>query len=542
MLQDLPQLILDLVCGHLSYEDLLVLRSTCKGLKKFVDEKEFTKLNLFVQRFSYHQRLFYTDEQIGYPYSYRSHRQAILNSNRFRERFANVQKLIICHKKAWQASYREGWRASEFDLTCLNCFWALNHLDIDKFDIIKGKLNLQELKIASFQGDHGDSKVRRLSFELNCPKLRALKTIFCRAVLTNETDQLDYLHYDNSLDKEADYLISISPNIQKLSTICMDWIEHLMVLFYYFEDGTLSLPLLSQIRLERCHGLERLDDLADYLQDLKRDSRTKHIKFTLFGRLIDSPNELKRIASLIRAHQSDNQTDFESTAFDLNNVNDRGLLFLNRNLDLAFFAEAFWMVSLCQDTEFNEEIIKNLKRVQFLMLNDQCKPSVSAFELLARNCKALLSLQLQNQTLTEQLLEMMSNHLISLQCVRIYECRYETLKPLAKFRNLECVSLDFDPPRDELAYIFENSRSLQTVDLICDVVGHEKRQPIKLLRTTEVPKVHQIIKGTYEQVFEFDTLPAMIDYLNYLYEQGLNEKRENYGLRTTRLTISDDLD
>lgn len=62
MLLDLPELVLHLVCEHLSYEDLLVLRSICKGLKQFVDGREFTKLNVFLNAFPYHRRLFYTDQ------------------------------------------------------------------------------------------------------------------------------------------------------------------------------------------------------------------------------------------------------------------------------------------------------------------------------------------------------------------------------------------------------------------------------------------------------------------------------------------------
>ena len=117
MLQDLPELVLDVVCGHLSYEDVLALRCTCKGLKQFVDGKEFTKLNLFVRKYSFHHRLFYTDEPIYYSHSLHSDDLTILGSTRFREQFANVQRMIICTKRVWSELGNPD--ATEFDLNRL---------------------------------------------------------------------------------------------------------------------------------------------------------------------------------------------------------------------------------------------------------------------------------------------------------------------------------------------------------------------------------------------------------------------------------------
>ena len=134
MLQHLPELVLDLLCDHLSIEDVLALRSTCKGLREFVNEKQFTILNLFVKKFWSHRRLFYTNDQIDYPHSLHSDDLTILDSIRFREQFTNVQRMIIFRTKPWSEI---GEKTAEFDLNRLDCFGALSHLEIDKFYRIK---------------------------------------------------------------------------------------------------------------------------------------------------------------------------------------------------------------------------------------------------------------------------------------------------------------------------------------------------------------------------------------------------------------------
>ena len=50
---------------------------------------------------------------------------------------------------------------------------------------------------------------------------------------------------------------------------------------------------------------------------------------------------------------------------------------------------------------------------------------------------------------------MLAEHLVNMAHIRIGQCKYETVKPLASFKNLESIDLDFNPPRDELTYIFE---------------------------------------------------------------------------------------
>lgn len=59
----------------------------------------------------------------------------------------------------------------KLNLASLNCFKHLYHLEINEVGKIEGRLNLEDLQIASFLPD----AYLGSSVELNCPRLRALK-------------------------------------------------------------------------------------------------------------------------------------------------------------------------------------------------------------------------------------------------------------------------------------------------------------------------------------------------------------------------------
>ena len=530
MLQNLPELVLDLVYDHLSYEDVLALRSTCKYLKSFVDEKQFSKLHLFVRKFSCHQRLFYTGDWICHAHSLHSMDLTILNSKRFREQFRYVRKMTICNNICYRTYFDFTNFTDEdvtvFDLTGLNCFAALSHLEMDEIPAIKGKLNLPELQIAAFQTDPRLVEYQDFSFfELECPKLKALKVFKCKPVLACETNRLVYLQHFDDHDFTS-YVKSISPNLEKLSTICLESTWSLLILLWDLQSESLILPSLSETQLEievdQPPSLEELDDLnelANCLEYLKQDDRTKHIKFILNGKLINSPDELSRIVSLIRAHFPDEEDSESSSSSGWmeDRLNDRFLLFLNGTPELEFLLSAVDLVELYEDIA-SEEVIKKFKNVKCLKVNDHFKPNVSTFELFARNCKSLTALCLKHQTVTGRLLEILSDYLLNLTVVKLTACQYETLKPLTKFRNLEVVSLDFNPPRDELTFIFENSRTLELVE-ICG------RHSVELMRSTTWPRVHRISTTQESRPnCKFRTLLSMI---TYYYENHLFVKQEN---------------
>lgn len=188
--------------------------------------------------------------------------------------------------------------------------------------------------------------------------------------------------------------------------------------------------------------------------------------------------------------------------------------------ELEFLLSATRSVDLHEDMEWTEEVIKKLKSVDWLTISHLCKPSVSTLELFAKNCKSLDQLHLRHQTVTEQMLEMLSDHLLNLTFIIIRECQYETLKPLVKFRNLEVVDLDFNPPRDELTFLYKNSRTLEQVRI------HAERT-LRLLRTTTRSKWYRITIASRNSLYEFDTLSSMIAYY---YEKLLF--RENYEAST----------
>ena len=513
MPQDLPVLVLDVICSHLSYEDVLALRSTCKSLKEFVDGKPFTKLNLFIRNYSYNRRLFYTGEPVGYQHSFHSGNLAILTTAKFREKFANLRRMTICSMEIWGVKQND--KITEFGLNRLNCFRALRHLEVDAFSRLQGELNLPELRIAFFQV-HRKFNELNSPFSLDCPRLRALRlTDWLRPVLSSATDQLDYLHLGNY--GQGAYLKSISSNLRKLSTICVPEIRDLLKLFVDLKTRGLNLPALGHIRLEHQYrsirDLRELENLAPALEDLKENTIMKQIEFTFLGRLIDSSDELRLMASLVKDH--DSKAD-EKNELNLRILRKDHLHFLKQNPGLDFLLSAAAGVNLEEEIDLSGEMIKKLEGIHHLNFSHRYKPNSSTFKMFARDCKSLRCLSLLHQTVTERLLAMMSNHLVNLQCIAIHECEYETLKPLAKFRNLEFICLDFDP-KEELNFIYKNSRSLENVSFFGQKI-------VELLRTTTTPRLYRIYMTKHDKEFEeFNTLDAM---LSYYHVKGLFIKRK----------------
>ena len=516
MLQDLPELVLDSVCDHLSYEDVLTLRSTCKGLKRFVDGMKFTKLNLFIRKFWYHHRLYHTDEPIGYAHSYHSPDPTILNSSRFRQQFVNVKQMVICSGGNYSGNRKI---KKKFDLNFLNCFFALEQLELYEIYGINGKLSLQKLRIATFRGC-SQSKEPDSSIELNCPRLSILRICQFKPALTSATNQLECLYYDY-YDDPRDYLESISPNLRKLSTICFKSTASLSLFLSSLQTGSLSLPSLDLLKMQEFNGgLGGLDELANNLEILNRDPVKKPITLISEGRRMRSLGELREIARLVRSY--DSQADNEHL-LSYKFLNDHTLLFLNGDPELSFLLSLACAAELSKNTELNEEIISKLKGIESLELSDQCKPSQSMLEHIVRTCKTLCSLYLSDQKLTKRLLETMAKHLVNLSHLRIWQCQCETLKPLAKFQNLEFIEMDLHPTKDELTFIYERSRSLESVRILC-------KNLIELMRTITVPNVCKIFKYEFRQTIEFENLQTMIEgYIKEPFEKIEHTKRDRWG-------------
>lgn len=406
MLQDQPK-ILNLLCDHLSYEDVLALRSTCKDLKQIVDGKQFTKLHLLIRKHFCHQRLFYTSDLVGYPHSLHSDDLVILITDRFRGQFASMQRMIICYKPM-NRPYESD--TTEFDLGALNCFSVLRHLEIHELSL-KGKLNLPELQIAVFENE---VKVPDPPFELNCPKLRALRISGCWPALTNLTDQLDYL-YCSSHD-EAFWLVSWiksnSPKLQRLSALCLETIDGLQQILFDLNSGKLSLPSLNRIRLKKAESFKQLPQLATSLDAFKENDRTKHIKFALLGRRIDSADELRRISSVCK--------------WDLKLLRAHELHSISKHPSLDFLLASVREVQSSGPIELSKKVIKKLRGIERLSFGGAYN-CPSTLELFARYCESLRFVYLYDQAVTERLLSTMSKHLVNLNELQMSKCQWETL-------------------------------------------------------------------------------------------------------------------
>ena len=510
-LLDLPELVLCLVCEHLSYKELNALRSTCKDLKKFVDEKPFTKLNLFINIFPYHRKLFYTNQMIGHPHMLHTKgTTSIFCFIRFRGLFCSVQRMIICGLK--QTGKRD-WiepKSIEVNLDHLDCFNRLNHLEINEVAKIEGKLSMKELQIVSFL----PNRFTGSSVELDCPRLRALKVNWCTLSLTSETNELDHL-YGRFDCYDEDQLTRLYPNLRKVSTICFLSRDDLMKFVSDLLMGELSLPSLVQIGLKECGDLAKWDKLASSLENLKRNPRTKHIEFTLNGRPIDSPKELRQMLSLVQAH------DFgeEDVVEYFSELMDNSLQFLNANPMLDWLLPAVFSVELHKRTELSEELIRKLENIEQLEFRWKCQPTEYQFELFARHCISLRWLRVYHLTITERLLEMLSQHMVNLKSMKIFECKCKSVKPLGKFRNLNLVCLDFNPKRDELEFIFSNSRTPKKVRILSKKSVNLMMRIIETKRYTFGLGIRRHtkefgIKIHFNKTIQLDSLDDMMDHLN----------------------------
>lgn len=473
-LPDLPDMVLDFICDHLSYEDVLALRSTCKRLKGFVCGKKFTKLNLFIQKFSCHYRLFYEGGWINYTHSLHSNSVAILSRNSFKEGgFYRVRRMIIC-SPVQEVGNREK-DVTYFDLSCLNFFSALNHLEIDQMNGIEGRLDLQELQIAAFAVE-----TRRGFFELHCPKLKALKIRNCMPTLT--TNRINHLYWCDNGDP-SNYLKKNESNLQKLSTNCFKTIKDLLRLLSALRAGSLSLPSLSELQLDLCEDLERLNDLVSSLEDLKRNTQLKRIELTLNGRSFRSLDELQRIASLTKK--------FNGNYYHLGTLsclNRDSATFLNNNPELNFLLSTAPMVHFDVGPRAftdEDELIVKLTHITHLRLEHPYEPSESTMELFIRTCKSLRSLAMLT-SLSKRTLELMSNSLVNLEKLQMRCCFCETVEPVANFRNLIFFQTDRNVSKRVLTFIYENNRTLKAVR-ICG------RDEVTLTRTITAPKTYKII-------------------------------------------------
>ena len=97
-----------------------------------------------------------------------------------------------------------------------------------------------------------------------------------------------------------------------------------------------------------------------------------------------------------------------------------------------------------------------------------------------------------------------------------------------KFPDYFMVSDHFEISRFS-TFIYENAGDCQV-----DSVNILSKDMVKLLRTTTRPKVHRITIG-FDRIVEFDTLHAMIDYENGLFEIY----REGYEASTRLDSLAD---
>ena len=286
MIDSLPELVVEIIIHRfLSYEDLINLKLTCKGLKNIVDRKK--NKNLFV--FFAHpcpQRLFYTNEPIGYTNSLRIHRNSqILNElSKFKETFKYLQKLIVY----FTYGTRLNDEYNHLSMEKLNYFEDLEHLELHGFNYLDGILSLENLKIFHLEA--------RCKMALDCERLKAINiengalpkfTKKTKSSLTHISFGRD-IYNNDCLDS---YRSSLIEDCENLSVLTMTEFEDLKPFLVKISEHKLKVLSLKEIRLEKT---AELPDFEVLIQSLKKPfSPLKKIKIFLNGKSLSLDELIK---------------------------------------------------------------------------------------------------------------------------------------------------------------------------------------------------------------------------------------------------------
>lgn len=445
MLDRLPSIVLDLIIDQLNYLDIFNLKLCCKRLKNELNSKVNKDLIIYVENNADFNNLFFTNQLVYYSNSIRIECPSLLRSNRFKSNFRQLKKLVIYYFSIYisnQATYD-----LIIDLNDLNDFYELEQLEISKFNVIKGKLVLRNLKICRID----TAKVSE--FKLKCDRLQALSIEDgARPDLVGQTDNLVYLQSIFVFDDN--YLLDLCSKCKHLTTICSNKIHVLVVILSKINRDILKLPI-NEVKVERVFDFES-DRLIYELMIL--NEKRKNLKFYFNDKQIRL-EDLMSLKELIR-----NFVEFVSVKrifkSRLNFLNYDYLLYLDSNsIHLHFLFSSVRNVIIndeSADTRILGKLV-NLRRciISTIKLSDQLLDCIIA------NCRKLTFLIFEFVDLDSEQLNKLPQHLINLRYLKIRYCKLTNIEFLAKFKNLTLVSLDLQLKKEHFKYLLDNCPNLQ---------------------------------------------------------------------------------
>lgn len=458
-MNELPVLVLELICEYLSYEDRLSLKATCKALKQFVSEKVFEKVNVFVKQNPQHVELFFTNRMVCYANSLRIDDIRHLSSVKFRTQFDQVQQMII---RSDHANHRRGF---VLNLNDLNHFVELRHLQI-KEGRLEGKLSLKHLEVASFSNR---TFVWKSRFELDCPGIKALALLFeLEATLVGDTNNLTHLLYHAFPDSE-DYLPNLCRQLKNLSVVRFERIADLSMFLTELNTGRFCLLSLVKIKLENFvtfatyedddenggNSFEELDNVVEQLSILKRNSCTKHIEFYLNDHRM-SAEQLVELSNIIR------QPDIDG---DNNSMDSRRLNILEKSAICDCLFPGPFSTVLDENSKFREAMIRKLRRTFHLHIENKFEIDQPLFEHLLDTWRFIRQLEFKNVYLKPERLEMIAKHLLSVKTIHLRDDKIEGLNFLTKFSNLNSIVFLYNLEKEKLKWLLYQDRLLNKIEI-----------------------------------------------------------------------------
>ena len=456
---NLPDLVIDLILNnYLSYEDLITLKLVSKRMKDLLDCKNFKKIHLSIHGHPYNRVLFYTNEFASYSNSFSEIQDLkILESSKFKNQFNQLMQLTIDHCCS-------AYLRLNLDLNCLNYFNKLIHLEINKVDKIKGKLNLNDLKICSV------GSLLKSRFELDCPELKALKISLRSRPKLIKTKNLTYLwtksiFYGKELDEES-YLIDLIKNCKNVTTFICDFIPTLKRFIIDENNNQLNLPSINELRLDCFEEYNsNLNLLMNSLIDLKENSTTKHIKLFINDELLQL-NELIRIKNLLIEFNlgslpSPHHLKGDFFDFIIPNLILNCLILIVRN-DNECQKLAFQLISKLQYENILPLVSRSNLKKDFYRLDD------NLFQFIIKKFK-----NKYGQTYLTNFIDLNENQMGSLLNYYPFLSSFNfqmynpnlNLNLIYKFKNITHLTLSFSIERDLLNDLFKNCLFLAVITL-----------------------------------------------------------------------------
>ena len=528
-LAELPELAIFRICGHLSYEDLINFRVTCKRLKAVVDQRPsplFRSLHLFVAEYPFEQELFYTGELVSHANIWRVHNLDILNSTKFKNQFTGLRKLtthLVCARR-W-AQFPE---SKSLKLSDLNYFKGLVYLEFqwNSHFVRREKLSLRNLKIAAFEHmppDHGVTH-----FDLECPQLQVLGvTNKTRVWPTDETyESIRHLYVNKVLGTQdfffvsrvghdRDYPFPLYEKLNNLSTISFRLVEDLNGFLVSVIGRRKRLPSLKRIVFEK--GISVSEEMLRNLLNLKSRPETKHVEVQMNGKVLDT-SELTEMLDLL--DQINLKSFYVRTIGCYEQIKH---LTENPILDCLLPGAVRLFLHSREDVTLGKQLIEKLKELMSLdiILDEGTAVDKEFFELTLRTCRKLKRLRIKGAWLKQEQLDQIPNYFQNLSSL-VFELNELGLGKLkfdftSKLKNLFEIQFDVNIDQGTMSLLLKNCHYQPDFRLL-----FAGKQLIRIYGQRNKNGLFQIVcRSHWEYSIKTDEFNSIEEAIEYYYSHDL---------------------